>query len=51
MQKTTDKGPSSKIYKELLKLDSKKTNHPIKNEPKTLTDTSPKKIYRWHLSI
>ena len=41
-----------KIFaKEYLKLNDKKTNNLIKNGPKTLTDTSPKKIYRWQISI
>ena len=40
---TPDKGLLSKIQKEFLKLSKKKTND-SKNGPKTLTDTSPKKI-------
>ena len=40
---------SFKIYKELLKFNSKKINNLIKNGSNTLTDTSPK-IYRWEFS-
>jgi len=36
----------SKIYKELLKLNNKKTTQ-LENGPKILTDTSRKKMYRW----
>ena len=32
-----DKGLLPKIYKQILKLDNKKTRDPIKNRPKTLT--------------
>ena len=42
---TTDKGLLSKIFQSLLKLNHKKTIW-FKNEPKTWTDTSPKKLYR-----
>ena len=42
-----DKGLISKIFKELIQLNKKKSNNTIKNGQQIRTDIFPKKIYKW----
>ena len=44
--KTTDKGLIFKIYKQLIQLNARQTNNPVKKQEKDLNRHSPKKTYR-----
>ena len=43
----TDKQLISRIYKQLIELNSRKINDPVKKWAKELIDISPEKTYRW----
>ena len=45
--KTTDKELIFKIYKQLMQLNTRKINDPIKNWAKELNGHSPRKTHRW----
>ena len=47
----SDKRPVSRIYKEISKLNNKKSNRPTKNGQKIWMDISPKKIYKWQIRM
>ena len=45
----TDKESTSKIFKQLMQLNTRKMNNPIKKWAKE-PDISPKKTYRWQIN-
>ena len=47
----SDEGLIARIHKELLKLGNKKANNPTQKWAKDLNRYSPKKIYKWPVSL
>ena len=46
----SDKGLVARIYLKILKLNIKKTNHPIKTGQRMWTDNSLKTVYEWKIN-
>ena len=51
VNETTDKGLISKIYKQLVQRNTRKTKTQSKSGEKTYTDIPTKKTYRWLINI
>jgi len=47
LQMTSDKGLVSKVFKELIKLNTQNTNNPVKKWAEDINRHFPKKTYKW----